>query len=220
MSERRHGAGSHWARAQVRRLRSSSRCRRCRIQVSSFVSTIRRGISRSSLRAAVRRRSPGASGLPPGPRSEPGGAQMVAPRCARLRLPPGAQAPAAPTSSPGLVSPPRARWAPGAALTASRLSRGGRRTAIGPDLEPSPRPDLRPSSSASSSLAPSRRRDLDHHRRRRGVAAEEQLVHRSGWGSLSSADRIAKASESPTGKRLPPPRTCGGERQEWVPLQG
>ncbi|KAI5182500.1 Phospholipid Phosphatase-Related Protein Type 2 [Manis pentadactyla] len=48
---------------------------------------------------------------------------MVDRRCVRLRLPPGAQAPAAP--------------------------------AIGPDFEPPPRPDLRSSSSAASSLAPS-----------------------------------------------------------------
>ncbi|XP_073076972.1 uncharacterized protein [Manis javanica] len=48
---------------------------------------------------------------------------MVDRRCARLRLPPGAQAPAAP--------------------------------AIGSDLEPPPRPDLRSSSSAASSRAPS-----------------------------------------------------------------
>ncbi|XP_057345908.1 uncharacterized protein LOC130680027 isoform X3 [Manis pentadactyla] len=48
---------------------------------------------------------------------------MVDRRCARLRLPPGAQAPVAP--------------------------------AIGPDMEPPPRPALRSSSSAASSLAPS-----------------------------------------------------------------
>ncbi|XP_057352669.1 uncharacterized protein LOC130682301 [Manis pentadactyla] len=48
---------------------------------------------------------------------------MVDRRCVRLRLPPGAQALAAP--------------------------------AIGPDFEPPPRPDLRSSSSAASSLAPS-----------------------------------------------------------------
>ncbi|KAI5139440.1 hypothetical protein MUG91_G6n681, partial [Manis pentadactyla] len=48
-----------------------------------------------------------------------------------------------------------ARWAHGAALAASRLSRGRRRAAIDPDFEPPPRPDLRPSISVASRLAPS-----------------------------------------------------------------
>ncbi|XP_057346209.1 uncharacterized protein LOC130680109 [Manis pentadactyla] len=94
---------------------------------------------------------------------------MVEPRCARLRLPPGTQALAAPASPPDLGSPPRAGWAPGAALAASRLSRGGRRAAIGPDLERPPRPDLRSSSCASSSLAPSDlRRNIQSAPRFRG----------------------------------------------------
>ncbi|KAI5147889.1 hypothetical protein MUG91_G573n6, partial [Manis pentadactyla] len=47
------------------------------------------------------------------------------------------------------------RLGPGAALGPSRLSLAGRRAAIGQDLEPLPRPDLRSSSSAASSLPPS-----------------------------------------------------------------
>ncbi|KAK2503232.1 hypothetical protein MC885_000234 [Smutsia gigantea] len=68
---------------------------------------------------------------------------LMDPRRARLRPPPGAYAGAAPTSSPSLASPLRGRWAPGAALAPSRLSRGGRRAAIDPDLEPLPRPHFR-----------------------------------------------------------------------------
>nr|XP_036878828.1 uncharacterized protein LOC118973277 [Manis javanica] len=122
---------------------------------NSVASAVVRNCSLNCVRAAVRRPRPGASGPSFRPRNAPGGAQMVDPRCARLRLPPGSQAPAAPTSPPGLGSPPRAGWAPGATLAASRLSRGGRRAAIGPDLEPPPWPDLRSSSCASFSLAPS-----------------------------------------------------------------
>ncbi|XP_073075602.1 uncharacterized protein [Manis javanica] len=112
-----------------------------------------------------------------------------------------------------------ARWDPGAALAASRLSRGGRRAAIDPDLEPSTRPDLRPSSPAASSLAPSCGRDQELRcgrgpglglSGRRGTTAQEQLIGRSTWGRLSPADGFARASEIPAGKRLPPPRTCGG----------
>ncbi|XP_057346059.1 uncharacterized protein LOC130680062 isoform X2 [Manis pentadactyla] len=56
---------------------------------------------------------------------------MVDPRCARLRLLPGAQAPAAPTSFPSLGSPPRAGWAPSlpSALRDSPAPGGGRRSA-------------------------------------------------------------------------------------------
>ncbi|KAI5938526.1 MutS protein4 [Manis javanica] len=51
--------------------------------------------------------------------------------------------------------PSSLRLGSGTALAPSRLSRGGQRAANGPHLEPPPRPDLRSSSSAASSLAPS-----------------------------------------------------------------
>ncbi|KAI5942884.1 Forkhead box protein O1 [Manis javanica] len=39
---------------------------------------------------------------------------------------------------------------------------------------------------------------------------KSRLSHRSAWGSLSPADRIAKAIESSAEKRLPLPGICGG----------
>ncbi|KAI5947565.1 Forkhead box protein O1 [Manis javanica] len=39
---------------------------------------------------------------------------------------------------------------------------------------------------------------------------KSRLSRRSAWGSLSPADRIAKASEGSAEKRLPLPRICGG----------
>ncbi|XP_073075048.1 uncharacterized protein [Manis javanica] len=119
------GEGSHWALAETPKSDG------CVVAAGAAATVFQLVASRippgeDPFAAPCMLRSAGCdrrSALPSRLRSGTGGVQMLmGPRSARLRLPLGARALAAPTSPPSLGSPPHARWDHGAA---SRLSRGG-----------------------------------------------------------------------------------------------
>ncbi|XP_073075377.1 uncharacterized protein [Manis javanica] len=126
--------------------------------VATVASAGGRERSRGTLRASVRRPCP-----PSRLRSGTGGDQMLMdPRSSGLSVcsaAPSSRYPCAGGTdlAPSLGSPPRARWAPGAVVVPTRLSRSRRRAKavqvreIDPDFRPLARQDFSQSSSATSS---------------------------------------------------------------------
>ncbi|XP_073075593.1 uncharacterized protein [Manis javanica] len=211
--ERLRGAGSHWARSQktyLQRLRSS--CRRRSFHVEESV----------------------------GSRAPPGGAAPAAnpvlQSAVLVRAPPALRpVRAASPAAPRLWT----RAVLGCAFLPERRRQRHRPRPLGPRrrtrrfaalprrTEGGDRPGLRAADQAGPApvqpcrLQPGAVARRDQELRcgrgpglglggRRETTAQEQLIGRSAWGRLSPADGFAKASEIPAGKRLPPPRTCGG----------
>ncbi|XP_057353041.1 serine/arginine repetitive matrix protein 1-like isoform X2 [Manis pentadactyla] len=209
MSERRRGAGSHWARAQVRRMRSSYRRRRRRIQESvasrapsveespAAPSVLRSG---SPVSAPPVRRSVRAAGT-----AEPRwwtravlGCAFLPPRRRRRHRPcPPASDLLAPAGLPAPQSPLRASPAAGGGRHSARTwSRRRGRTCARPAR---PLPAWRRRAARPGPPPPPRGS-------REGAARPPQRVGQP----VSRRQHLRKAAESPAGKRLPPPRSCGG----------
>ncbi|XP_057352673.1 uncharacterized protein LOC130682304 [Manis pentadactyla] len=189
MRERLRGAGSHWARAQktyLRRLRSSCRRRSPYIEESVGSPAPPGGTApaaQSVLRTAVRVRA-----LRPSRAANP-----AEPRWWTRAVLGYASLPA-PRRQRRLPRPLGPRRRTRRFATLPRRTEGGDRLARRAAATAVPAPvqvgRLQPGAVA--------RRD------------QEPRCGRGACGRLSPADRFAKAAESPAGKRLRPPGTCGG----------